>query len=60
MAFGLGLIIAALGLVYLGMPDSDGNSPRFLRSGAARATYPAIILALFGFGAAEFVFSAMH
>ena len=55
MNFGIGLLLLSLAalLVYLGRPDKDLNSPRFLQFNAALVLYPPVILVVLAFGATE-------
>ena len=55
MFLGLVLIAAGAILVYVGMPNKDGESPKFLRFGPALVTYPPLILVLLGLGSAELI-----
>ena len=43
---GAALFIAAAFLLYVGLPNREGESPRFLRFEAAPLLYPPIIIAL--------------
>jgi hypothetical protein len=54
---GLAILLCAAALIYLGRPDGEGNSPRFLRFGAALVLYPPVILVVIAFGAAEVISS---
>jgi hypothetical protein len=40
LAIGLLSLALAAALIYFGLPDKQGNSPRFLRFGAALVLYP--------------------
>lgn len=53
----VGLVLVAVGvvLVYIGMPNKNGESPRFLRFGPALVTYPPLILVLFGLGGSAII-----
>ena len=57
LAFGLAMLLLAALLIYLGRPDKQGNSPRFLRFDAALVLYPPVVLPVIAFGAAELVYS---
>ena len=46
------LRVAAV-LVFIGLPDKDGESPRFLRFNSAMTFYPTIVMIFFAFGVAE-------
>ena len=58
MGFSIGLALLALAaaLIYLGLPDKQGNSPRFLQFGAALVLYPPAVMAVLTFGVAELLF----
>ena len=47
----------AAGLLFVGKPDRNGASPRFLRFEAAPIIYPPIILAFLAMGAANLIWS---
>ena len=47
----------AAGLLFFGMPDRGGVSPRFLRFDAAPIIYPPLILVFLAVGAANLVAS---
>ena len=59
MLIGSVLIAAGIALIYVGMPDKNGESPHFLRFGPSLVLYPPLILVLLGLGAAEFVSSIL-
>jgi hypothetical protein len=44
--------------VFVGMPNRDGQSPRFLRFGAAISIYPGLIMIFLAMGAAEVFMAA--
>ncbi len=50
LAIGLALLAIASLLFYIGRPDKEGNSPRFLQFGAALVLYPPVVLVFFAFG----------
>ena len=62
MNFGIGLATVglALALIYFGMPDKEGKSPRFLRFHAALVLYPPVVLIACAFGAAELLYSFLR
>ena len=60
LAIGIVMVAAAAALIYFGLPDRQGNSPRFLRFGAALVLYPPVILVVSAFGLAELYFSLMQ
>ena len=49
----LGLLSLAVGagLLFIGLPDRNGTSPRFLRFEAASVIYPPTVLAFLAMGA---------
>lgn len=53
MNYAVGVVLLAMAglLIYLGRPDKDGNSPKFLRFNAAPVLYPPVILVFCAFGA---------
>jgi hypothetical protein len=51
LATGLALLAVAMLLFYIGRPDKDGNSPKFLQFSAALVLYPPVVLIFFAFGA---------
>jgi hypothetical protein len=57
LTFGLAMLLLAALLIYLGRPDKQGNSPRFLRFGPALVLYPPVVLLAIAFGVAELVYS---
>jgi len=48
------LVIAAV-LIFIGLPDKNGVSPRFLRFEAAVIVYPSLIMIFLVGGAAELI-----
>ena len=52
---GVASIAVAVVLLWIGMPDKSGITPRFLRFEIAALIYPAFILAIFAIGAASLV-----
>jgi len=50
----ISLAIAA-GLIFIGLPDKDGVSPRFLRFEAAVVLYPPLVMIFLVGGAAELI-----
>ena len=50
---GTTLIAVAVVLLWIGMPDKNGITPRFLRFEIAPLIYPPLILAIFAIGAAN-------
>ncbi|KYK47608.1 MULTISPECIES: hypothetical protein [Bradyrhizobium] len=57
LAIGLGMLVIAIVLIYAGLPDKQGGSPRFLRFHAASVLYPPLILVFIALGTAQVVFS---
>ena len=57
MGIGLGMLVVAVALIYAGLPDKNGRSPRFLQFSAASILYPPLVLAFIALGAAQVVFS---
>ncbi|QQO24291.1 hypothetical protein JJB98_32675 [Bradyrhizobium diazoefficiens] len=57
LAIGLVMLVIAVVLIYVGLPDRQGDSPRFLRFGAASILYPPLILVFIAIGTAQVVFS---
>ena len=53
------LAIAAA-LIFVGLPDKEGTSPRFLRFQAALVVYPAIVLVFLAGGVAELLTALLH
>jgi hypothetical protein len=49
-AVGIGLLLVAALLIYIGRPDKNGVSPRFLQFDAAMVLYPPLILVFVVFG----------
>ena len=52
---GAASIAVAVVLLWIGMPDKSGISPRFLRFEIAPLIYPALVLAIFAIGVANLV-----
>ena len=52
---GIVLLVIAAGLIFIGLPDKDGVSPRFLRFEAALVLYPPVIMIFLVGGAAELI-----
>ncbi len=57
---GVLLFILAASLIYLGLPDKDLISPRFLRFNSALVLYPPIILIALAFSAAELTYAVFR
>jgi hypothetical protein len=55
LLIGLISLAAALVLLFLGLPNSRGKSPRFLRFYASPMIYPAIILVFASMGVVELI-----
>jgi hypothetical protein len=58
LVIGVGALIFAFAMVWLGMPNKSGESPRFLRNGLMQMIYPAIVLAVMVIGIAELLLSS--
>ena len=52
---GVVLLVIAAGLIFIGLPDKDGVSPRFLRFEAAVVLYPPLVMIFLVGGAAELI-----
>jgi|GEM_PF-1274054 len=52
---GVVLLVIAAGLIFIGLPDKDGVSPRFLRFEAAVIVYPPFIMIFLVGGVAELI-----
>ena len=52
---GIVLLVIAAGLIFIGLPDKDGVSPRFLRFEAAVVLYPPLVMIFLVGGAAELI-----
>ena len=50
---GAASVAVAAVLLWIGMPDKSGISPRFLRFEIAPLIYPAVILAIFAIGSRQ-------
>ena len=50
----LSLVVAAI-LMFVGLPDKKGVSPRFLRFEASLVLYPPLVLVFFAAGFAELI-----
>lgn len=59
-SYWIGAVLVAIGavLVFVGMPNKNGQSPRFLRFGAAISIYPGLIMIFLAMGAAELFMAA--
>jgi hypothetical protein len=51
------MLVIALVLIFLGLPDRHGLHRRFLRFSAAQVLYPPVILAFIALGAAAVISS---
>ena len=52
---GTAAVALAAALLWIGLPDKSGISPRFLRFELATLIYPSLILAIFAMGAANLI-----
>jgi hypothetical protein len=57
---GLLSLAVAAGLLFLGWPDRNGTSPRFLRFEAASVVYPPIVLVFLAIGAAYLIAAVLR
>jgi hypothetical protein len=53
LSIGIVMLAIAGGLIFVGLPDKAGVSPRFLRFSAALTFYPALNLIFIAGGVAE-------
>jgi hypothetical protein len=52
---GIGMLVVALLLIWVGLPDRSGVHPKFLRFQAALVLYPPVILVFFALGVAAII-----
>lgn len=57
LIIGVIMLAVSAALIYFGLPDKLGESPRFLRFGAASVLYPPLILVFIALGTAQVFFS---
>jgi hypothetical protein len=55
LVIGVVLLATAAGLMFVGLPNKAGVSPRFLRFEAAIVLYPPVVMVFFAGGIAEIV-----
>jgi hypothetical protein len=55
LLIGLFALSAGVGLIVIGRPNGDGESPRFVRSRSLQMFYPSIVLVFFAVGIAELI-----
>ena len=55
LVIGVVLLATAAGLMFVGLPNKAGASPRFLRFEAAIVLYPPVVMVFFAGGIAEIV-----
>ena len=55
LAIGSLMLVTAVVLIYVGLPDRRGGTPRFLRFEAASILYPPLILVFIAVGTAQVV-----
>lgn len=55
LAIGVALVLAAIVLIFIGMPNRAGQHPRFLQFEASLVLYPPVILVLLAVGTAEII-----
>ena len=53
--FGAILLAVAAALIFIGLPNRNGVSPRFLRFDAAMILYPPVVMIFLAAGVAEIV-----
>ena len=53
IVIGIGALVIAVAMIWLGMPNKVGENPRLLRSGFMQMIYPAAILGVMVAGIAE-------
>ena len=52
---GIAMLVAAVLLIWFGLPNRNGVHRRFLRFSAAQVLYPPVILALIALGSAALI-----
>ena len=55
LAIGSGLLLVGFALLWFGMPNRFGESPRFLHGGLMQMAYPAIVMIFMVLGIAELI-----
>ena len=55
LVVGVILVLLAVGLLYIGMPNKAGQHPRFLQFEASLVLYPPVILVFVAFGMAAII-----
>ena len=55
LLFGALLLAVAAALIFIGLPNKSGVSPRFLRFEAAMVLYPPVVMVFLAAGVAELV-----
>jgi hypothetical protein len=55
LVIGIGALVLGFALVWFGMPNRLGDSPRFLRAGFMQMVYPAVALVFMTIGIAELI-----
>jgi hypothetical protein len=53
LGIGSGLLVVGLALLWFGMPNKVGESPRFLHGALMQMIYPAIVMTFMVMGIAE-------
>jgi hypothetical protein len=53
LVIGIGMLVLGFALVWFGMPNKIGQSPRFLHSVFMQMIYPALALIFIAIGVAE-------
>jgi hypothetical protein len=54
---GIGALLFGAALLWFGMPNKAGASPRFLRNGLVQMIYPAIVLGVMVVGVVQLLLS---
>jgi hypothetical protein len=52
---GVASLAIAVALLFIGLPNKQGVSPRFLRFEASMVLYPPLVMVFFATGAAELI-----
>jgi len=63
LLIGVASLVAGAALLFIGLPDRSGTSPRFLQFEASLVLYPPLIMICFAWGIAElfsWFFRASH
>jgi len=60
IVIGIGALVVGLAMLWFGMPNKSGQSPRFLRMEFTQMFYPAIVLAFLVIGVTELITAVWH